>query len=227
VALNIENQKIGFSNEMMHRHCGNILQALKSCHLHSPDRNGVSESELRKQTNSQFPAYLLKAFLNRLLKESAIKNNSGGYSLASHKTAFNKEENALWQAVNQAMVTAGVRGMTTNEIAMAVNLPSKQLNLFISKLCRDGLLVKLATSLYISPSCLAQLRKVVEKLVEKNDDHAFTVADFRNAASIGRNRCIEILECFDAKCISKRIGEAREVLATAADAFDKLLKNSN
>ena len=82
-------------------------------------------------------------------------------------------------------------------------------------------------SLYILPSCLAQLQKVVEQQLEKNDDRVFTITEFKNVFGIGRNRCIEILECFDTKGITKRIDEGRKILPAATDVFDKLLKKVN
>jgi len=227
IELHKKDQTIGFSKEIYDGHCRSILQALKSWHLLSPEKKGFSESELLKQTKSRFSSYMLKAFLIRLLTESAIKNNSGGYSLTGHKNPFNKEENALWRAVKQSMITAGIRGMTTNEIVKAVNLPAKQLNHFMPRLCREGKLAKLSTNLYILPSCLVQLQKTIEQQIEKNDDQVFTIAEFRNASSIGRNRCIEILECFDAKGITRRIGEGRKLLPSASEAFDRLLKKTD
>jgi len=224
VVLIFENQKIGFSNETIKRHCDSILLALKSCHLQAPERSSFTESELLKQTKFQFPLYLLKAFLERLVKMPVINNSSGGFSLANHKKTFYKEEEILWQAVNQAMISAGVRGMMINEIAMLINLSSKQFNLFISKLCSEKLLVKLSKGLYILPSCLAQLQKVVEQKIEKNNDQVFTITEFKVASGIGRNRCIEILECFDTKGITKRTDKGRKILPASTDVFDKLLK---
>ena len=220
VILNIEKRQIGFSNEMIKRHCDLVTQALKSCHLQTSERNSFTQSDLLRQSKFDFPSPLLKAILEQLLKESAIKNNSGGYSLASHKGKLKKEEDAFWQVLNRAMITAGVRGMTTNEIARVAGLLPKQLNLLLPNICREGLLVKLSTSLYILPSCLTQLRNIVEKY----NDEVFTVAEFKNASGVGRNRCIEILECFDKMGISKRIGDGRKRLPTASEIFDKLLK---
>lgn len=227
IEFNEKDQRVGFSNEMLKKHCDSILQALRSCHLQASEKNSFSELELRGKAKFHFPLYLLKAFLERLLKESTINNNSGGYSLASHKNAFKQEENALRQAVNQAMITAGVRGMTIREIAAETNFPAKQLDLFISKLCREGLLVKISKNLYILPSCLAQLQKAIEQQIEKNDDQIFTIAEFKTMSGIGRNRCVEILECFDAKGITRRIEEGRKILPAATGVFDKLLKKVN
>ena len=227
IELNEKKQRVGFSNEMIKKHCDSILQALKSCHLQASERHSFSESELLGKAKFPFPLYLLKTFLVRLLKESAVKNNSGGYSLASHKNAFNQEESALWQAVNQAMIKTGIRGMTIREVAVEVDFPAKQLKFFLVKIYHDGLIVKLATSLYILPSCLTQLRKLLEQLIKENDEEFFTVAEFRRASGIGRNRCIEILECFDTKGITRRIDEGRKILPAATDVFDKLLKKVN
>ena len=224
VVMYVGNRRIGFSKEMLQTHCQSILQALEKCHQHSPDASGFSETGLLRQTKFQFPTSLLKIFLDRLLHQSSIENNRGGYSLAKNQTSLSAEDKARWQAISKAMESAGNRGMSVTEVLMEIDLPLKDLNLFLSRISRSGLIVKLSASLYILPSCLTRIRKVIEQQTRKNGDQAFTVAEFRNVSGVGRNRCIEILECFDVKGITKRIGQGRQLLPTAADAFEKFLE---
>jgi selenocysteine-specific elongation factor len=66
---------------------------------------------------------------------------------------------------------------------------------------------------------------LLEKLAMQADDGVFTVAAFRDACGVGRNRCIEMLEFFDARRITIRVDNGRRLLGTAEKAFASILNN--
>jgi hypothetical protein len=61
----------------------------------------------------------------------------------------------------------------------------------------------------------------------QNKDDILTVPAFRDASGIGRNRSIEILEFFDSRRITIRVGNERRMLSSADKAFAQLLKAHN
>jgi selenocysteine-specific elongation factor len=69
---------------------------------------------------------------------------------------------------------------------------------------------------------LSELQQLLGKLQERSSDGIFSVAEFRDACGIGRNRCIEILESFDARGITRRSGSGRCLLPSADGSFAKL-----
>jgi len=102
-------------------------------------------------------------------------------------------------------------------------LSQSQLRPLLERLSRVGRVVKLSSSLLTLPASLSEFQQLLGKLQEKSVEGIFSVADFRDACGIGRNRCIEILESFDARGITRRSGPGRCLLPSADGSFAKLL----
>ena len=74
------------------------------------------------------------------------------------------------------------------------------------------------------PASLRQFESLLGELQERSSEGIFSVAEFRDACGIGRNRCIEVLESFDARGITRRSGAGRCLLPSADGSFAKLLQ---
>ena len=72
-----------------------------------------------------------------------------------------------------------------------------------------GLAVRVSPTRYYLPSRLLELADVAVD-VERNGP--FTVRQFRDATGVGRNVVIEVLEHFDAKGFTRRIGDTRRIV---------------
>lgn len=214
VVLNLGNRRIGFSQDIAQAQDDKILQAL--------DIRGLSESQLLNESGLKLPPNIFKTFLNRLLKSSIIKKDSGGYALTTHQVEVSDEEKAFCKEIRQLLTEAGIRALSTIEIKGNIDISTKQLNIFLSKAVCEGSIVKLSADLILLPACLTELHNLINQLVP--DHQTFTVAEFRDTSGIGRNRCIEILECFDAKGITQRINQGRRLQPMAENALAKLLK---
>lgn len=217
--------RVGFSQAMVQTHYDNILQALTRCHEISPDSGGFSEIELQQNLNERIPSHLLKGLLTQLQKLSLIENNVGGYSLTSHQIRLSSEHEQTWKILSKLLCNAGSRGVTVTEFSAHIKLPSKPIKDFLFRAERLGLLVKLSQNLFILPSCLQQLKELLDQITKHNCNYVFTLTEFRDASAIGRNRCIEILECFDARGITRRIEQGRQLLPNAYNALENLLNH--
>ena len=66
---------------------------------------------------------------------------------------------------------------------------------------------------YFLPEGISQLELHVYETSRLNADGKFSVKEYRDVTQIGRNLCIEILEYFDIKRITQRIGDQRITIA--------------
>ncbi len=224
VVLEVGNRRTGFSGKIAQVLSDGILQSLKYCHQNTQDARGFTEAEILRQMKNDLPTSLFKGFLRRLLQQAHIRNDVGGFALTSDMVD-KAEDDAHWPIIKEVLINAGTRAMSLPEIAKQTRVPAKQLKPFLLRAGRDGLIAKLSKTLWLLPVCLHRLHDLTEQLVNNSSDGLFSVAEFRDATGIGRNRCVEILEGFDAYGITKRIDQGRQLLPTAKTAIERLLNN--
>jgi selenocysteine-specific elongation factor len=144
--------------------------------------------------------------------------------LTSPQNRMNMEDEVIWNAVETILNTSGLRPLSVAEIAKETSTDTRELSAFLKRAGRDGLITRISATLVIKPAALTRIFALLKQLVEQGDDGIFTVAAFRDASGIGRNRCIEMLEFFDARRITIRVDQGRRLLATAENNFASILK---
>ena len=221
VVLNLAGAQIGFSPTVADAHAGNILQALKRCHQRQPQAHGFSLAELIRQLERKMSRRLLEGFIEWLQQRDLLKIDATGYALCARQSDLNSLESEQWQSIESALADNGLRPMTLAELMQATQLSQSQLKPLIERLSRVGRVVKLSSSLVVLPAILGELQALIGQLHKRSSDGFFSVAEFRDASGIGRNRCIEILENFDARGITRRSGPGRCLLLSADAVFTK------
>ena len=141
------------------------------------------------------------------------------------KPQLNLAEDDGWMKIEKALNKEGIRGMSIGELTEAVELSLKQLSSMLACGSYQGLVVKLSDKLFVLPQYLALLNDKLKFLVQQSDTDGFSIAAFRKATGVGRNRAIEILECFDNQGVTRRVDQHRVLLPVAERRFDQLFKN--
>jgi selenocysteine-specific elongation factor len=222
VVLQMQGRRIGFSAQIAKAHCDGILQALRDCHRNHAAAAGFTRQKIRAVMQDGMIPDLFDGFLEQLLRQSLVRIAAPGYSLAEQSPRANSRDAEDWLVVETRLSENGLRPMTIAELAAATRLSHSRVQALVARAGRDGLIVKLSKQLLLLPSMLQELRELIAQLAAQNGERGFSVAQFRDVSGIGRNRCIEILECCDAKGITLRAGQGRQLLPTAERAFAQL-----
>jgi selenocysteine-specific elongation factor len=222
VVLDLARGRIGFSARIAQARCEDVMRALRLCHRNCGEAAGFSREQIRARMETRLAADLFEAFLDRLLRQSLVRVDAAGYSLNAHCRGPNPEDAEAWSAIEAALSTNGLRPMTPAELAQATKLPATRLQALLARAARDGAIVRLSAKLMMRPSTLEEMWKLIVQLAGQTGERGFSVAQFRDACGIGRNRCIEILECFDARGITRRHAQGRRLPATAEQAYARL-----
>jgi selenocysteine-specific elongation factor len=223
--LATDESRVGFGERIWKELCDAILQQLEIERDQSPGSFGLSLPQLAKAVGSKLPDNIFKRVLDQLLRQSLIAKSAERYSLVLHQVQMSPEDEALWEAVDTKLLSAGLKPMSVAEIALETKTDKRELTAFLLRASRHCLVTRLSSALIIKPSSLVKIREVVEQLAIQNNDGIVTVPAFRESSGIGRNHTIEILEFLDSKGITTRVGDGRRLLPTAQTAFATLLKN--
>ena len=159
---------------------------------------------------SQLPAAIPAAFRSELLHELAAENRlartAGAYHLPSHVAALSAEEQALMKQVHPLLDAD--QSPSAGDLAKALGLPLASLEAPLKRLAKRGALVQVSAKRFYLPERLASLARCAAALAAQAP---FSARQFRDAAGIGRNAAIEVLEYFDAKGFTRRTGDARSL----------------
>jgi len=222
VMLEIGARRLGFAAAVVAAHEAVILQALQLCHRERPDDVGFSVEALLARIGKRISHEFLRVLLERLREQGQIDMHAASFALAAWQAPPSPRQSARWLAVEAALAENGLRPLTLEELSQATRLPIAQLKPLIDQCSQAGKLVRLSARLLLLPRQLERLQQLVQQLQAAAGDGLFSVAQFRDASDIGRNRCIELLESLDARGITRRDGQGRRLLPAADDLFARL-----
>ena len=92
---------------------------------------------------------------------------------------------------------------------MRLKIPEAEQPELLHYLCDQGILVKLAADIYFHVRAIAEAQ---EKLTHLMNIEGFSLAEARDALSSSRKYTLPLLEYFDKKRVTRRIGEKRILL---------------
>ena len=222
LVLEIDGRRLGFAAAVVATHEAAVLQDLQRCHQQRPDAAGFGIDVLLAGANKGISRGLLRVLLERLRQQGKVGMTAAGYALAARQATPGPRQAAHWQAIEATLTENGLRPLTLDELSLATALSLAQLKPLVDQLSRAGKLVRLSPRLLLLPRQLARLQQLLQQLQAAAADGLFSVAEFRDASGIGRNRCVEFLESLDARGITRRRGQGRCLLPAADELFARL-----
>lgn len=198
-----------------------VLCALEETHRQLPGHLGIREGTLAGCVGSRPSAALFKAALGELVAEEKVIRTGPWCHLPSHRPLAGPADLAAWRRVERIIESAGLRSPSLSALAEALDESVPDLMKILRRLECLGLIIRIAQNRFLTLRQAATLASIAEQLAapDGTDDHAITVAAFREKSGIGRNMTIEVLEFFDRVGFTCRKGEYRRILREGREFF--------
>jgi selenocysteine-specific elongation factor len=187
--------------------------ALAAWHEAQPDALGPSRPALFEKLRGAAPEAALEAALARLAGAGLVVREGGLWRLPEHRPRLSNADEKLWERARPLLGAAGLRPPRVREIAAALSLEPEAAARFLGRAERLGRVAKVADNRYFPPETLAQLADIARELADASPEGSFTAQMFKDRSGVGRNLAIHILEYLDRMGATRRIGDARIVLA--------------
>ena len=168
-----------------------------------PHATGVRPNQLPAGIPGRYRIELL----NGLVAEKALGATAGVYHPPRHVAALPAAEQALLNRVSALLDVD--QAPSVGDLARQLNMPIATLDSGLRNLAKRGLLAQVSAKRYYRPERLTRVAGYAAGLAERAP---FTVREFRDATGIGRNVAIEVLEYFDGKGVTRRMGDTRSVV---------------
>ena len=218
-ALNLPGGRLGFARAHWETVRAAALEALAAWHRRSPDTVGPTEDRILSGAEVRLSRESASAVAAELVREGAIVKDGVAVRLPSHQPALKSGDAVLWKKVSPVLNEGGLRPPVVSEIADAIGEDRKKLESLLVRAGRQGLVVRVSKNRFFPPAILRRLGEIAEEVADQDDEGLVTARAFRDRSDIGRNLTIEVLEFFDRVKFTRRVGDTREILRPAGDAF--------
>ncbi len=120
------------------------------------------------------------------------------------------EEAASRTQIEAAFAGAGLRVPALQEVIAGLKVDKARAQKIVTLLLRDKLLIKVSEELVFHRSALEGLRRLIA--AQKARSPKMDVATFKELTGVSRKYAIPLLEYLDREHVTRRVGDAREIL---------------
>jgi selenocysteine-specific elongation factor len=185
-----------------------IVPTLQEFHRNNPLVPGISKEELRDRSDAQEPVF--SALLQLLADEKKVEVSGDLVRLPGHGVMMKDEEAESKKKIEDAFAVAGLKVPALHEVLSGLKVDKTRAQKIVTLLLRDKVLIKVSDELVFHRSALEALRRQVA--AQKAKAPKMDVAVFKEMTGVSRKYAIPLLEYLDRERVTKRVGDAREIL---------------
>jgi len=151
----------------------------------------------------------LHLILDWLVKNKKIRLENKTYVLFSHKVEIDDKFRAQIESVENYVKNSTRLFATTKDIFDDLDIPEKRLSMILTHL-RNEQILGIINGNFIHRDVIAKAKKVLFELNEKSAE-GIKLSEFRDVMATNRNSALEILEYFDNRKVTVRVGNIRKI----------------
>ncbi len=185
-----------------------VPQTLSTFHERNPLVPGMSKEALREKFTLSPEVFAV--VLDSLLRDRKIEVAGDLVRLPGHGVVMKDEEAESKKKIEDAFAAAGLKVPALHEVIGSLKVDKARAQKIVTLLLRDKLLVKISGELVFHRSALEELRRLVA--TQKGKSSKMDVAKFKELTGVSRKYAIPLLEYLDRERVTKRVGDAREIL---------------
>ena len=185
-----------------------IVSSVEDFHKKNPLVGGIAKEQLREQSGASVEVF--DAVLSMLVRGKKLEVAGELVRLPGHGVVMKDEEAESMQMIEQAFGSAGLKVPALHEVIAGLKVDKARAQKIVTLLLRDKVLIKVSNELVFHRSVLEQLRR--ELTAYKAKSPRIDVASFKELTGVSRKYAIPLLEYLDRERVTRRIGDAREIL---------------
>ncbi len=186
-----------------------ILNFIGNYHKKNPLKGGMSKEELK----SKFPPALGAKFFNLLLaqmtKGKEIVQEEDTIRLTSHTVSLGVGQEDIKQKILDAYKASKLTPPYFKELSKTLDVEQGAAKDVLLLLVKQGMIVKIKEELYYNVDVLADLKKRLVDFLKSNGE--ITTPQFKEMTGASRKYVIPLIEYFDSKNVTIRIGDIRKL----------------
>jgi len=189
-----------------------LLDAVAAFHKADPLRSGMARKELYDDMARalEMATELFDVSLSSLVQLKKLEVAGDLVRLAGHGVVMKDEEAESKKKIEEAFASAGLKVPALHEVIAGLKIDKTRSQKIVTLLLRDKVLVKISEELVFHRSALEALRG--QMAAQKAKSAKIDVAQFKELTGVSRKYAIPLLEYLDRERVTRRVGDAREIL---------------
>ena len=177
---------------------------LETYHTANPMRSGMPKEELRRQLSAKLDTKTFQTILTALSSDNEIAFSDTIIKLPNFQPTLNETQTKTATNIEDEYRNAGANPPLISEIEQKHGTDSKEI---LSLLIDKGTLIKVTPEFLFHTDAIKQAEDSLTKHLQANSQ--ITVAEFRDLIISSRKYVVPLLEYFDAKKVTRRMGDIR------------------
>ncbi len=178
-------------------------------HKAHPLKPGMLKEELK----SKFPGFaggkLFTLVLNQQVKEGAVVSEEKTVRLAAHKISLAVDQSDIREKILKTYSVNGLQPPYFKELVKTMDVDPGVAKDVLMLLVDEGRVVKVKDELYFYGDAVAALKQRLVEFLEANEE--ITTPQFKEMTGASRKYVIPLIEHFDSKNVTIRIGDIRKL----------------
>ncbi len=185
-----------------------VIPTVEAFHKQNPLERGIGKEQLQVRTDAS--PVIFDAIAERLVREKKIEIAGDLIRLPGHGIVMKDEEAESKKRIEEAFATTGLKVPALHEVIAGLKVDKARAQKIVTLLLRDKVLVKISDELVFHRSALEELRRQIA--AQKVKSSKMDVATFKELTGVSRKYAIPLLEYLDRERVTRRVGDAREIL---------------
>lgn len=185
-----------------------LIRNVEKFQKQNPLQPGVGREQLRDplETTPQ----VFEAALASLVNNGKLEVAGDVVRVAGHGVVMKDEEAESKQKIEEAFATAGLKVPALHEVLGGLKVDKQRAQKIVTLLLRERVLIKVSDELVFHHKALEWLRQQIA--AQKTKSPKIDVGGFKELTGVSRKYAIPLLEYLDRERITKRVGDARQIL---------------
>ncbi len=183
------------------------LDYLQEFHRQNPLQPGAGKEEVKSKLPPQVDARLFNYLLSVLISEKRVVAEKDTLRLSAHKISMKEEEKNLHHKMVLLYAKGKLQPPTVKEVGTELGVSENELKPVLQVLSKEGTLIKVKEDLYFQRQALEELEAKIIRFLQENKE--LNPAQFKEITQVSRKFAIPLLEYFDGKKLTMRIGDKR------------------
>ncbi len=186
-----------------------VVEQLESYHKKNPLKAGIPKEELKSKLPGKLGVKMFNMLLVRMEKEKKIVPEEDNVRIANHKVSLGGDQADIRKKILESYQSAGLTPPYFKELSKTLDIDQSTAKDLLWFLVDHGVVVKVKDDLYYHNEVLEDLKKrLVDFLQAKKE---ISTPQFKEMTGISRKYVIPLIEYFDSKNVTIRIGDIRKL----------------
>ena len=199
-----------FENILVHKSAfdsfrESVRVILADFHRKNPIKPGMLKEELRAHFTLDHRLFsnLITSLKDVIIEKELIRSSA-------FKVALSQSDEDIKTKIHDTLEKGGFQPPSKEELSQSLKMDQKRLSDILQHMAKEGALIRISDSIYITDSIFHTLIKKLEAFFSKKPD--MTVAEFRDTLNTTRKYALPFLEYLDSHNITLRVGDVRKLL---------------